>query len=64
MVQSAGVVSEEMMDSYRCGLCGYIYNPRAGEPDLGIKPRTTFEDLPDLWACSRCGAEKGLFRKV
>lgn len=55
---------KEMMDSYRCGLCGYVYNPRAGEPGHGIEPRTEFGDLPETWACSRCGAEKNLFRKA
>jgi len=53
-----------MMDSYRCGLCGYVYNPRAGEPGNSIEPRTEFGDLPETWACSRCGAEKNLFKKV
>ncbi|KAF5090190.1 Anaerobic nitric oxide reductase flavorubredoxin [anaerobic digester metagenome] len=55
---------KEMMDSYRCGLCGYVYNPRAGEPGQGIEARTEFGDLPENWACSRCGAEKNLFRKA
>lgn len=53
-----------MMDSYRCGLCGYVYNPGAGEPARGVEPRTTFEDLPGTRACSRCGAEKSLFKKA
>ena len=57
-------MEEEMMDSYRCGLCGYVYNPRAGDPGHGIEPRTEFGDLPENWACSLCGAEKSSFRKV
>ncbi|MDD4253539.1 MAG: rubredoxin, partial [Methanoculleus horonobensis] len=39
-------------------------NPRDGEPDHGVQPRTEFGDLPEDWACSRCGAEKNLFRKA
>lgn len=53
-----------MMESYRCGLCGYVYNPRAGEPGRGIGPRTEFGDLPETWTCSRFGAEKSRFKKA
>ena len=63
-LRSGGEVKEEMMDSYRCGLCGYVYNPRAGDPGNNIGPRTEFGDLPETWACSRCGAEKNLFKKI
>ena len=35
------------MDRYVCTICGYVYDPAAGDPDNGIDPGTKFEDLPD-----------------
>ena len=37
---------------YICDVCGYVYDPAAGDPDNGIEPGTAFEDIPDdphLW---------------
>ena len=51
------------MDRYVCSICGYIYDPAAGDPDSGIKPGTRFEDLPDDWTCPVCGATKDKFEK-
>lgn len=52
------------MDSWRCELCGYIYDPQTGDPDNGIKPGTPFEELPDQWVCPICGAGKDQFTKI
>lgn len=52
------------MPKYRCKICGYIYDPEKGDPDAGIKPGTSFEDLPDDWVCPICGAGKEQFEKV
>ena len=49
---------------YTCGSCGYVYDPELGDPDGGIVPGTTFEDLPEDWVCPQCGAEKEYFDKV
>ena len=46
------------MKKYVCDLCGYIYDPALGDPDAGIKPGTSFENLPDDWTCPVCGATK------
>lgn len=51
------------MDKYVCNICGYVYDPEAGDPDNGVNPGTAFEDLPDDWVCPVCGAEKGDFSK-
>ena len=51
------------MDRYICTVCGYVYDPEAGDPDNGVKPGTKFEDLPDTWECPVCGASKGDFEK-
>ena len=31
------------MDKYECLVCGYVYDPAAGDPDAGIEPGTAFE---------------------
>ena len=45
-----------IMKKYKCLMCGYIYDPAVGDPDNGVEPGTTFEDLPDGWVCPDCGA--------
>lgn len=52
------------MAKYKCALCGYVYDPAAGDPDGGIEPNTPFEDLPDDWVCPVCGASKDQFEEV
>jgi rubredoxin len=51
------------MEKWECLVCGYIYDPEAGDPDNGVDPDTTFEDLPDDWVCPECGADKDEFEK-
>ena len=51
------------MDRYVCGPCGYVYDPENGDPDNGIDPGTSFDDLPDDWCCPICGAAKEEFEK-
>jgi len=48
---------------YKCNVCGYVYDPKNGDPDSGIAPGTKFDDLPDDWACPVCGASKEDFEK-
>ncbi len=54
---------ESEMVKYKCTVCGYIYNPEKGDPDSGIKPGTTFEELPNDWVCPICGVGKDKFEK-
>jgi len=51
------------MDKYVCSVCGYVYDPEDGDPDNGIEPGTSFDNVPDDWTCPVCGAEKSLFEK-
>lgn len=51
------------MDKYEC-VCGYVYDPATGDPDNGIKPGTSFADLPEDWVCPLCGAAKENFEKM
>jgi rubredoxin len=55
---------EQEMEKYVCTICDYVYDPALGDPDNGIAPGTSFEDLPDDWVCPLCGAPKSEFEKV
>ena len=52
------------MKKYVCEPCGYIYDPKVGDPDGDIAPGTPFESIPDDWTCPVCGAEKADFIKI
>ncbi len=49
------------MKKYTCNICGYVYDPQAGDPENGIPPGTPFEKLPEDWTCPVCGASKSDF---
>ncbi|MDR2784794.1 MAG: rubredoxin [Treponema sp.] len=49
------------MQKYVCNICGYLYDPAAGDPDGGIAPGTPFESIPDDWVCPACGVGKSEF---
>lgn len=62
--ESRVVAQPEKAAQYECTVCGYVYDPEAGDPDSGIAPGTAFEDLPDDWICPVCGVGKDEFEKV
>lgn len=49
------------MQKYICNVCGYIYDPEAGDTDHNVPAGTTFEQLPEGWTCPVCGADKSNF---
>ena len=49
---------------YICKLCGYIYDPAAGDPDHGVDPGTAFADVPSQWTCPLCGMDKAMFKPL
>ncbi len=49
------------MKKYVCTVCGYVYDPEAGVAEEGIKPGTSFEDLPNDFVCPVCGVDKDQF---
>ena len=49
------------MGKYVCGICGYVYDPEAGDPDTGVAEGVPFERLPEDWVCPICGAAKDEF---
>ncbi len=52
------------MQKYKCTICGYVYDPAQGDPANGVKPGTSFDDLPPDWSCPVCGATKDQFEPV
>ena len=61
-----GTVEKERntnMKKYVCAVCGYVYDPAAGDPDNGVPAGTPFEKIPDSWVCPVCGADKSQFVK-
>ena len=49
------------MKKYVCDICGYFYDPAAGDPDNGVAPGTPFDKLPADWLCPLCGVGKDQF---
>ena len=54
---------EEQLDKYVCKVCGYVYDPVAGDPDDGVVAGTKFADIPESCVCPVCGASKDQFEK-
>ncbi len=54
----------ETYKSYKCVICGFVYNEAEGIPDEGIAKKTRWEDVPDEWVCPDCGVGKSDFEMV
>ncbi len=52
------------MKKQRCLVCGYEYDPAAGDAANGVAPGTAWEDVPEDWTCPVCGAGKDEFEEV
>ena len=52
---------ERQPETWECDSCGWVYDPRVGDPDGGIKPGTAWADIPDDWVCPVCGVGKDSF---
>jgi rubredoxin len=52
------------MVKWECIVCGWIYDPQEGVPEMGIEAGTPFEDLPDDFVCPECGAGKEFFQAL
>lgn len=49
---------------YECGVCGWIYDPAAGDAVWPLAPGTPFAALPAHWCCPNCEAPKGRFLRL
>lgn len=52
------------MGMWRCMICGYIYDPEAGDLTQDVMPDTPFEELPAEWVCPMCGALQEDFERM
>ena len=52
------------MKKWGCVVCGYVYDPEVGDPDSGIAPGTSFEDIPEDWLCPLCAVGKEQFEEI
>lgn len=55
---------EEIMKTYQCIVCGFIYDETVGMPEDGIAAGTRWSDIPDNWECPDCGVAKADFEMV
>jgi rubredoxin len=44
-----------------CTVCGYAYDPAAGDPDSNVTPSTDFDKISSDWTCPVCGVGKDMF---
>ena len=52
------------LTKWKCSICDYVYDPLKGDPDHGIKPGTSFKELPENWTCPVCFATKSAFKEM
>jgi rubredoxin/uncharacterized membrane protein (DUF373 family) len=52
------------MKKYKCSVCGYIYDPSAGDAHGRVEPGTPFEAIPHSWSCPKCNAMKDKFHSI
>lgn len=50
-----------IMEKYKCSVCGFVYDPAEGDNASDIGPGVAFTDLPDGYVCPVCGAGKDEF---
>ena len=46
---------------YICRVCGYIYDPKVGDPEHGIAPGTPLSEVDHHWVCPVCKKGKNFF---
>jgi rubredoxin len=51
-------------EQWQCYFCAHVYDEALGDPEHGIAPGTAWENVPEDWCCSECGATKADFAKV
>jgi len=49
------------MDTYICEMCGYEYDPEAGDPENDVAAGTSWDKVPEDWVCPVCDASKDAF---
>lgn len=52
------------MRKWQCLICSFVYEEALGLPDEGIPAGTSWDDIPDDWACPECGVGKEDFEMI
>ncbi|MFI3318500.1 MAG: rubredoxin [Rikenellaceae bacterium] len=52
------------MKSYKCDVCGHIYDPALGDEASGVAAGTPFEELPEGWHCPICNEPASSFTEL
>ena len=53
------------MTAYRCPGCDYVYDEAKGAPREGFPAGTSWDQVPDDWACPDCAVrEKVDFEEI
>lgn len=52
------------MATYKCKICGYVFDEDNIEEGLNIPAGTKFDDLSSSFKCPKCGMAKGMFAKL
>lgn len=63
-VEITPFLTEKKMKTYKCTVCGWIYDEIKGAEKEGIAPGTKWEDVPEDWVCPDCGVTKDQFDMV
>ncbi|UCH15674.1 MAG: flavin reductase [Bacteroidales bacterium] len=58
------VSSQKKSSRYKCGVCGYIYDPAKGDKKGEISAGTEFKDIHEDWVCPVCGTRKTDFSEM
>jgi rubredoxin len=55
---------EIIMKTWQCVVCGFTYDETKGDPEHGLEPGTSWENVPADWSCPDCGVAKADFEMV
>lgn len=50
--------------TWKCNVCGLVYDEAEGWPADGIAAGTRWEDVPMGWCCPECGARRDDFEMI
>jgi len=54
----------DVVASFECRICWYLYDPSEGDALEQIPAGTPFKSLPEHWRCPQCDAERFAFLPV
>ncbi len=61
---SQPTVDPRTLDRGECGVCGYIYEPEAGDGKGKILVGTPYDKLPVDWRCPNCRSPLTRFSRI